>query len=98
MREWSADDLHRWDQQLRESELSYTSQLELAQFCNDMWVSYNQVRTELDRLRSLWELVSMPLGQLIEFKRGLEDGSVDEVRVLGAFRFWVTNIEQDILG
>jgi hypothetical protein len=97
VREWSADDLKRWDQQLKESELTYTSQLELAQFCNDMWQSYTQVRAELERLRTLWSLMSMPLGQIIELVRQNSSGVVDDGLLLSGVRFWVTNIEQDIL-
>jgi len=97
MREWSREDLDRWAQQIRDNELPWKSQAEMVQYTHDVADLYQVASAEVERLRSLWVLVSVPLGQLVGLRQQYESGVLDVERFVAGCLFWLKHIEEDLL-
>ena len=98
MREWSVEDLTRWGNELRDNELSFVSQCEMVEYSRDLMSLYNAATDEIQRLRSLWLLVYMPITQLIKLVELLELGEVDELVVVNAVKFYMHGIDGELNG
>lgn len=98
MREWSVEDLTRWGNELRDNELSFVSQCEMVEYSQDLMSLYNAATDEIQRLRSLWLLVYMPITQLIKLVDLLELGEVDELVVVNAVKFYMHGIDGELNG
>lgn len=93
MRQWTKDDVDRWQKEIRESELSYIHQLEIVHFCSDLFEVCNKAGLEVDRLRKLLVGVSRPLTAIMWGVESLDEGLLDEAGLVSLLRFHVEDIK-----